>query len=166
MNAFKPVRWKPNVTVAAVVEHEGRYLLVEEHTAAGLRLNNPAGHLEPGESPHDAVVREVLEETTCRFTPEAVVGVFLGRSASAARDDNDTTYLRLAFCGRVGAPDPQRRLDDGIVRTLWLTIDEVRAQRHRHRSAMVMACIEAHREGVRYPLTLISSDLQGPDPGP
>jgi len=145
------VRWKPNVTVAAVVEHNGRFLMVEESTSDGLMLNNPAGHLDPGESPEQGVVRETLEETACRFTPEAFVGVFMSRFRRT-RDGSDTTYMRLAFCGAVSDPDPTLSLDEGIVRTVWMTIDELRACPERHRSPLVLACIESYLAGVRYPL--------------
>ena len=93
-------RWKPNVTVAAVIERDGRFMLVEEHTADGLRLNTPAGHLDPGESPADGCAREALEETAHRFTPAALVGIYLARSR---RNDEDVTYLRFAFTGTLGA---------------------------------------------------------------
>ncbi len=156
-------RWKPSVTVAAVIEREGRYLLVEEHTADGMMLNNPAGHLECGESPVEGVRREALEETTCTFTPDTVVGMYLSRAVRDATGE-DITYLRIAFSGSVGDPDPQRQLDDGIVRTLWLTVDEVRAARARHRSPMVMQCIDDHRAGTRYPLALVTSDASLREP--
>lgn len=150
-------RWKPSVTVAAIVERDGRFLLVEERTPEGLMLNNPAGHLDPGESPLEGVVREVLEETACAFEPDGVVGVYLSRFQRPARGE-DVTYLRLAFRGRVGPPEPSRRLDDGIVRTLWLTPDELRASRARHRSPLVLRCVEDHLAGRRYPLELITAD--------
>jgi phosphatase NudJ len=150
-------RWKPSVTVAAVIEHEGRFLLVEEETVEGLRLNNPAGHLDPGESLAQGVVREVLEETACPFDPQALVGVYLSRSQRASRGD-DVTYLRFAFCGSVGAPLPGRKLDHGIVRTLWLTADELRASQDRHRSPLVLRCIEDYLAGQRHPLALLQDD--------
>jgi ADP-ribose pyrophosphatase YjhB (NUDIX family) len=154
-------RWKPSVTVAAVIERvvegESRFLLVEEDTAEGLKLNNPAGHLEEGESPEQGVVREVLEETTCRFTPQCVVGVYLSRFQRPATGE-DVTYLRLAYGGTVGEPDPARRLDDGIVRTVWMTLAEVRASRERHRSALVLTCIEDYLAGRRHPLSLVQVD--------
>lgn len=150
-------RWKPSVTVAAIIEREGRYLLVEEHTPEGLRLNNPAGHLDPGESPQQAVAREALEETAHRFTPTALVGVYLSRFQRPATGE-DVTYLRFAFCGELGACDPGRALDDGIVRTLWMTPDEVRASADRHRSPLVLRCIEDHLTGQRYPLELVDTD--------
>ena len=160
-------RWKPNVTVAAIATRDGRYLLVEEHTAEGLRLNNPAGHLDPGESPEQAVVRECLEETACHFVPEALLGVYLARFERPARGDaplEDITYLRLAYCGSIGEPDLDRPLDQGIVRRLWLTPDEVRASAHRHRSPLVLRCIEDHLAGVRHALDAVQADasLQRP----
>ncbi len=123
----KPSRWKPSVTVAAVIEHGGRYLLVEEHTPEGLMLNNPAGHLEQGESPLDAVMREALEETTCTFKPTAIVGIYLARFVRAATGE-DVTYFRVAYSGTVGQPNARLLLDEGIVRTVWLTADEIRCR--------------------------------------
>ncbi len=150
-------RWKPSVTVAAIIERDGRYLLVEEHTPEGLKLNNPAGHLDPGESPQQGVVREALEETSRRFTPDRLVGVYLSRFQRPASDE-DVTYVRFAFGGTVGEPDPARPLDEGIVRTLWMSLEEVRASRERHRSGLVQRCIEDHAAGVRLPLTAITTD--------
>jgi 8-oxo-dGTP pyrophosphatase MutT (NUDIX family) len=154
-------RWKPSVTVAAIVEQisEGvsRFLLVEEHTAEGLKLNNPAGHLDPGESPEQGVVRETLEETARIFTPHSIVGVYLSRFQRPATGE-DVTYLRLAYAGSVGEPDAARALDNGIVRTLWMTLPELRASRERHRSALVLTCIEDYLAGQRHPLSLVSAD--------
>ena len=154
-------RWKPSVTVAAIVERVtdgvSRFLLVEEHTAEGLKLNNPAGHLDPGESPEQGVVREALEETTCTFTPQCVVGVYLSRFQRPSTGE-DVTYLRIAYAGIAGEPDPARSLDDGIVRTLWMTLDELHASRERHRSALVLTCLEDYLAGKRYPLSLVTAD--------
>ncbi|MFN3611147.1 NUDIX hydrolase [Tepidimonas sp.] len=150
-------RWKPSVTVAAIIERDGRYLLVEEHTPEGLRLNNPAGHLDPGEGPVEGCVREVLEETAHRFTPTALLGVYLSRLQRPATGE-DITYLRLAFTGTLGEAVPGRALDAGIVRTLWLTLEEVRASRARHRSPLVLRCIEDHAAGRRLPLEAIYTD--------
>ncbi len=149
-------RWKPNVTVAAVVKRDGRFLLVEEHTPEGLRLNNPAGHLDAGETLLQAVVRECLEETACVFTPEALLGVYLARRRRA--DGLDVTYLRFAFTGSVSAPDPRRALDDGIVRTLWLTPDELRACPERHRSPLLWRGVQDHLSGTRWPLEVLCAD--------
>jgi 8-oxo-dGTP pyrophosphatase MutT (NUDIX family) len=154
-------RWKPSVTVAAVVERrdadEPRYLLVEEHTPEGLRLNNPAGHLDPGESPEEGVIREALEETARVYTPDRIVGVYLSRRRRTASGE-DVTYLRIAFGGSVGPADPARRLDDGIVGTLWMTRAEVQASRARHRSPLVLRCIDDHAAGRRFPLDLLQCD--------
>lgn len=156
-------RWTPHVTVAAVVERGGRFLLVEEETADGLRLNNPAGHLDCGETPEQACTRETLEETAYRFTPEALVGLYLSRQVNAG--GQDTTYLRFAFCGVLGEHDASRRLDTGIVRTLWLTADEVRASAARHRSPLVVQCLEDYLRGARYPLALVHTDASVLQPG-
>lgn len=156
-----PDRWKPSVTVAAVIERRvdgvSRFLLVEEHTPEGLMLNNPAGHLEPHESPLQGVVREALEETACVFTPDRLVGVYLSRFVRPARGE-DVTYLRLAFGGTASEADPARTLDDGIVRTLWLTLDEIRASRDRHRSPLLLSCVEDFVAGRRYPLDAVTTD--------
>ena len=156
-----PPRWTPSVTVAAIIEADGRYLLVEEQTPEGLRLNNPAGHLERGESPLQAVVREALEETARPFAPESLVGVYLARFERPPRGDRaaeDITYLRFAFAGRAGDAIPGRALDAGIERTLWLTLDEVRASTARHRSPLVLRCIEDHAAGRRHALDAVVTD--------
>ena len=154
-------RWKPSVTVAAIIERvvdgESRFLLVEEDTVEGLKLNNPAGHLEPAESPEQGVVREALEETACVFTPLHFVGVYLSRFQRPASGE-DVTYLRLAYAGHVGEPDPARTLDDGIVRTLWMTLPELRASVERHRSGLVLTCIEDYLAGRRFPLSMVRAD--------
>ena len=157
------VRWKPNVTVAALIERDGRFLLVEEETSDGLLLNNPAGHLDPGESPLQGVVREALEETTHTFTPEALVGVYLSRFQREATGE-DITYLRFAFCGELGEAVAGRRLDTGIVRTLWLTADEIRACPERHRSPLLLRCLEDYLAGQRFPLTLVHTDISVTEP--
>jgi ADP-ribose pyrophosphatase YjhB (NUDIX family) len=149
--------WKPSVTVAAVIERDGRFLLVEEKTNSGLKLNNPAGHLDPGETPEQGCAREALEESAYTFTPTALLGVYLARSMKNSTGE-DQTYLRIAFAGELGAHDPQRALDEGIVRTLWMTPEEVRASAARHRSPLVLKCIEDYLSGVRYPLSVIHAD--------
>lgn len=155
-------RWKPNVTVAAIIEQGGKFLLVEEHTAEGLRLNNPAGHLDPGESLVDGCAREALEETTHVFSPSALVGVYMSRVQHPPGDTLESeqiTYLRFAFCGELGAVQAGRQLDAGIVRTLWLSPDEIRASASRHRSPLLLRCMEDYLAGQRYPLALIHTDL-------
>lgn len=153
-------RWSPSVTVAAIVEQDGRFLLVEEQTPEGLRLNNPAGHLDPGESLVQAVVREALEETARDFQPTALLGVYLARFQRAAADGGvgqDITYLRFAFVGQVGEPIPGRSLDQGIERTLWMSLDEARACRSRHRSPLLLQCLEDHAAGRRHPLDALTA---------
>lgn len=150
-------RWKPSVTVAAIIARDGRYLLVEEETPEGIKLNNPAGHLDPGESPEHGAVREALEETAHVFVPDCVVGVYLSRFQRPATGE-DVTYVRFAFGGTVGEPVPGRTLDTGILRALWMSLDEVRASSERHRSALVLRCIEDHAAGVRHPLSAITTD--------
>jgi 8-oxo-dGTP pyrophosphatase MutT (NUDIX family) len=150
-------RWKPNVTVAAIIEKNGRYLLIEEHTQEGLRLNNPAGHLDPGESPAEGCAREALEETAHPFTPTALVGIYLSRFQRPAQGE-DVTYVRMAFCGELGDFQAHLALDEGIVRTLWMTPEEVRSSAARHRSPLVLRCIEDHLAGQRFPLAVIHTD--------
>ncbi|MEF9944533.1 MAG: NUDIX hydrolase [Burkholderiaceae bacterium] len=150
----EPTIWKPSVTVAAVIERDGRFLLVEEETAEGLMLNQPAGHLDPGESLIEACVRETLEETAHGFTPTALLGTYLARSRSS-RSGQSVSYLRFAFTGQLGAAVAGRELDRGIVRTLWLTAGEIRESRARHRSPLVLQCVEDYLAGVSYPLALI-----------
>lgn len=153
------LRWKPNVTVAAVIERDGRFLLVEEHTPEGLRLNTPAGHLDPGETPAEGCARETLEETAYLFTPTALVGIYMARfQRSSGGVAEDVTYLRFAFAGVLGEQQPGRPLDEPIVRTLWMDIDEIRASVGRHRSPLLLRCVEDHLAGQRYPLSLIQAD--------
>lgn len=148
-------RWKPNVTVAALIERDGRFLLVEEDTSDGLLLNNPAGHLDPGESPLQGVMRETLEETACTFTPEGFLGLYMSRFRRT-RTGEDITYLRMAFFGSVSEADPALSLDEGIVRTVWMTADEIRACPERHRSPLVLECLESYLAGERYPLDILT----------
>ncbi|HZP93281.1 MAG TPA: NUDIX hydrolase [Burkholderiales bacterium] len=142
--------WKPNVTVAAIAERDGRFLLVEERTEDGLMLNQPAGHLEPDESLIAGAARETLEETAYDFAPEHLVGVYRWRKAGA-----ETTYLRFAFAGRAGAHHAGCALDEGVVRALWLTLEEIHLSRARHRSPLVLRCVEDYLRGNRFPLSLL-----------
>jgi 8-oxo-dGTP pyrophosphatase MutT (NUDIX family) len=142
--------WKPSVTVAAIVERDGRFLLVEEHTNRGQRFNQPAGHLDPGESLIQAVTREALEETACAFEPTDLLGVYQYHS-----DADDVTYIRFAFTGRISGPEGGRSLDAGIIRTVWLTPGEIRRETARHRSPLVMRCIDDYLAGRRFPLDLL-----------
>ena len=153
------LRYKPSTTVAAIIERDGLFLLVEEETPEGLRLNNPAGHLDASESLVQACARETLEETAFEFAPRALVGIYLARvqfpESPARPSGSDISYLRFAFYGDLGAFDAHRTLDTGIVRTLWLTPEEVRASAAHHRSPLVLQCIEDYLAGQRYPLGVL-----------
>lgn len=142
--------WKPNVTVAAVVCRDGKFLLVEEETEAGLAFNQPAGHLEQGESLVQAVVRETLEETAYHFRPTHLVGIYQWRHPS-----KELTYLRFAFGGELRGWEADRRLDEGIVGARWLSLDEIRATQARHRSPLILRCIEDSLAGRAAPLDLL-----------
>ncbi len=142
--------WKPNVTVAAVIERDGRFLLVEEETEDGVRFNQPAGHLDQGESLAAACAREALEETAWRFTPTALVGIY-----QWPRPQGDITYLRFAFSGVLGEHEAGRALDAGILRAVWMTPDEIRASAQRHRSPLIVQCVSDYLAGRRFPLDLV-----------
>lgn len=143
--------WRPHVVVAALVERDGKFLFVEEHTAEGLRLNQPAGHWERGETLIDAVCRETLEETAHHVEPTALLGCY-----TTYYSRRDITYLRFAYvCGVTGF-DAERALDDGIVRALWLTPDELAAHPTPHRSPLVMRCVEDALAGRRFPLDFVN----------
>ena len=142
--------WKPNVTVAAVVQRDGKFLLVEEETESGLAFNQPAGHLEQGEALVDAVVREALEETAYHFRPTHLVGIYNWQHPT-----KDVTYLRFAFAGELRGWEAERKLDEGIVAASWLTLAEVKATQARHRSPLILRCIEDLLAGKRYPLDLL-----------
>jgi len=157
---MKPETWLPHVTVAAIIERDGRFLVVEEQTAAGLRLNQPAGHLEAGETLLEAVIRETLEETAHPFTPEALVGMYMTHFERPER--GGVTYLRFTYCGTCGEREAARALDADIVRTLWMSADELRACRERHRTPLVMQCIDDYLAGRRFPLDFVHTHSVGP----
>lgn len=143
--------WKPNVTVAAIIEQDGKFLLVEEHTSQGLKFNQPAGHLEANESLLHAVVREAREESAYEFEPQYLVGVYRWHA-----DTSNTTYLRFAYSGQILAHHAQQALDEGIVRAVWLTPEEIRTTATRHRSPLILQCVEDYLAGKRYPLELVT----------
>ena len=151
--------WKPNVTVAAVIEHQGRFLIIEERTVAGVRLNQPAGHLEAGETLARACVREALEETAHHVEVVSGIGVYLARFVHEA-SATDVTYLRFAFACRLadrpgGAFESGRVLDEGILRTHWLSAAELRARGDEHRSPLVMQVVDDHLAGQRFDLDVL-----------
>ena len=143
--------WKPNVTVAAVIEQDGKFLLVEEHTSQGLKFNQPAGHLEAGESLLQAVVREAREESAYDFEPQHLIGVYRWHASTS-----DTTYLRFAYSGRILSHHAEQPLDDGIVRAVWMSPEEIRETVPRHRSPLILQCVEDYLAGKRYPLELVT----------
>jgi phosphatase NudJ len=145
-------RWKPSTTVAAVVEREGRFLLVEEPIDGRLVLNQPAGHLDPGESLVAACRREVLEETAHRFQPTALVGIYRWHYAPA-----DVTFLRFCFRGRIEGVEA-RPIDQQILRLHWLSREELLARRAAHRSPLVQRCVDDYLEGRQFPLDVFPAD--------
>lgn len=145
--------WKPSVTVAAIIEQAGKFLLVEEETSDGVRFNQPAGHLDPDESLETAVSREVLEETAYDFTPDSLVGVYMSRYVSSRNNEN-VTYLRFTFAGTLGTLHEQP-LDDGIIRTVWMSYEELLACKGTHRSPLVLQCVDDYLAGKRSPLDVI-----------
>ena len=152
-----PRIWKPSVTVAAIIEQDGKFLLIEEETSEGVRINQPAGHLDPHESLVQAVIRETLEETAHDFTPTALVGMYMSRYTSR-RTGEEVTYLRFTFCGVPGRRH-ERPLDEGILRTMWLTRDELAACREQHRSPLVLQCVDEYLAGRRAPLELLHTHV-------
>jgi len=145
--------WKPSVTVAAVIERDGRFLFVEERIDGRLVLNQPAGHLDPGESLVAACRREVMEETAHRFEPSGLVGVYRWHYAA-----KDVTFLRFCFFGSPGV-DEKRPLDKEIVRLHWLTLDELKKRKSEHRSPLVQKCVDDYLAGRRFPLGLFSPEF-------
>jgi 8-oxo-dGTP pyrophosphatase MutT (NUDIX family) len=139
-----------DLTVAAIAERDGRFLCVQERVARRIVLNQPAGHLEDGESLVEAVVRETREETGRGFAPESVTGVYLWRGPAGR------TILRVAFAGRIGEREDGSVLDRSIIRTLWLDRGELTSRCAEHRSPLVQLCIEDYLRGVRYPLELLN----------
>lgn len=140
--------WTPRVTVASLLEREGRFLMVEESVDGRPVLNQPAGHLEDGESLLTAVVRETREETAWDFTPQALVGVYRWYRP-------DHTFLRFVFSGHLERHHPAQALDPDISRSLWLSWEELQGGAHRMRSPLVLRCLEDYRRGQRFPLELL-----------
>ena len=151
--------WKPHVTVAAVIEQQNRFLLVEETTANGLAFNQPAGHLEPGESLLAAIKREVAEETAWQFEPQALVAVQLWR-----KTPDFPSFLRFCFTGDVHSHNPSQVLDSGIIAAHWLSEAEIDQRSEKLRSPLVWRCIQEYRQGRRYPLSILQTFLDPLDP--
>jgi 8-oxo-dGTP pyrophosphatase MutT (NUDIX family) len=148
----KKQQFKPNSTVAAIIEQNGKFLLVEETTDRGNRFNQPAGHLEDNETLLQAVIRETLEESAYDFEPTALLGVYHWK-----HPHNDTTYLRFAFIGSVSVHYETQELDEGIIRAVWMSIDEIREKAALMRSPQVLTCIEDYLSGKSFPLEVITN---------
>jgi len=146
--------WKPHVTVAAIIEREKRFLLVEEETSNGIAFNQPAGHLEAGESLIQAAVREVQEETAWHFTPEYLTSIQLWR-----RNPDFPSFLRVCFVGQCSNHQEEQALDEGIIATHWLTRDEIAAKKDQLRSNLVLTSIDQYLSGEHYPLSLLKTFL-------
>jgi 8-oxo-dGTP pyrophosphatase MutT (NUDIX family) len=147
---------RPALTVAAIVERDGRFLVVRERTNGGVRLNQPAGHLEGGESPANGAARETLEEAGWHVEPYALVGIYRWEAP-----DDGATFVRFAYAARALAHEPDRPLDEGIIDSLWLTYEEIAARRNEHRSPLVLRCVEDYRAGTRWPVDFVH-DVGGP----
>ncbi|RLA24668.1 MAG: NUDIX hydrolase [Gammaproteobacteria bacterium] len=146
--------WKPHVTVAAIIEREQRFLLVEEQTDNGIAYNQPAGHLEPGESLIDAVKREVNEETAWQFSPEYITSIQLWR-----KNPDCSSFLRVCFVGPCHDHQPLQALDEGIINTHWLTREQIETNKAQLRSPLVLTSIDQYLTGEHYPLSLLKTFL-------
>ncbi len=144
-------QWMPHATVAAIVEENGKFLLVEETTDRGNRFNQPAGHLEDNETLIEAVKRETLEETAYTFKPSSLLGIYHWK-----HEHNDTTYLRFAYIGSVSNHQPNLALDEGIIRAVWMSVHEIRSKAELMRSPQVLTCIEDYLSGKQFPLSAVT----------
>lgn len=142
--------WKPHSTVAAIIERDNKFLMVEELVHGELVINQPAGHLDPDENLIMAAIRETQEEAAWKFIPEAVTGIYLWK-----HPENGETYLRVAFCGSCEDHDPEQALDDGIIRATWKSREELTSNNIKLRSPMVLNCIDDYLAGKRYPLDML-----------
>lgn len=145
--------FRPELTVAAVAERHDRLLMIEELVQGRAVLNQPAGHVEPGETLTQAVARESLEEAGWVFVPKFITGIYLWTDADAGR-----SFLRVVFTGQLASHLPDRKLDAGILRTLWLSRDDVAAHPERLRNPMVLRSIDDYLQGHRLPVDLDERD--------
>jgi ADP-ribose pyrophosphatase YjhB (NUDIX family) len=145
--------WKPHTTVAAIAEHDGKFLLVKEKIKNEIVFNQPAGHLNPDESLIDAVIRETLEETQYEFFPDKLQGIY----RLVTGEDSDLTYIRFLFRGKIGC-NLGGKLDDGIISAQWMSYDEIRSCKEQHRSPLVMQCIDDYLNNEPYPLDILSKN--------
>ena len=145
--------WIPHVTVAAIIEKENRFLLVKEISEQGDVFNQPAGHWEENETLIQAVIRETQEETAYTFVPEGLVGCYQWKIPG-----KQTTYLRFCFYGQVTEHQSNQELDEGIIATEWMTLDQLQAESCPKRSPLVLNCINDYLAGKRYPLEIINNN--------
>jgi phosphatase NudJ len=159
MNSIKSINWRTSLTVSSIIEHDNKFLLIEEHTRDGIFFNQPSGHLEANETPISASIRETMEETAYNFIPEYFLGAYLCQ-AQSKKDNMFVTYLRLAFCGKVGELQADKILDEGIIATHWLSYEQILQydKQKRLRSSLVLKCIDDYLAKQRYPLNMIYSD--------
>jgi len=144
------MQWTPNVTVAAIIQQDDRFLMVEEMSKGRQVYNQPAGHLEANETLVEAVIREVLEETAWHFTPESVTGIYRMHVETA-----NTTYLRICFSGSVHDHEADRELDSGIIQALWLSRQDLKSEQNYCRSPLVLQCVDDYLSGQHYPLEIL-----------
>lgn len=144
-----PMIWTPRTTVAAVIERDQQFLMVEEMIGSELKINQPAGHLEDGESLIEAIIRETLEETAWEFIPESLVGIYRWR-----HQQTENTYIRFCFCGRLGEKH-DRPLDSDIHQAVWLDTEAIAQRQSQFRSPLVHQCLQDYLAGKRYPLDLL-----------
>ena len=142
--------WYPHLTVATIVENDGKFLIVKEISNGQVVLNQPAGHLDKNETLGDAAVRETLEETGWHVQVDALVGFYLYTSPQ-----NNTTYFRALFTALALTKEPNYILDDGILDAQWLSLEEIKQQQSMLRSPMVLTCIKDYLAGKRLPLSSI-----------
>ncbi len=142
--------WKPNTTVAAIIEQDNHFLMVKEQKPHGIFYNQPAGHLEAGESLLQASIRETREETAYRFTPAALIGIYRWHARHI-----DTTFLRFTFYGSADDHHPTQVLDDGILEACWMSLQQIQACHSQHRSPLVMQSITDYLAGKCYPLEIL-----------
>jgi len=144
-----PPVWKPHTTVAAIAERDGKFLMVEEVSDGRTVFNQPAGHLDPNESLRQAVIRETREEAASLFEPEYITGIYHWNQPQTKR-----CYIRVAFAGHC-TQQLQTPLDEGIIRALWMSRDDLISAQEKLRSPMVLRCIDDYIAGRRYPLELL-----------
>ncbi len=143
--------WKPHATVAAIIERDGKFLMVQEQSNGLIVYNQPAGHLDPDESLIDAVIRETQEESAWRFHPQAITGIYRWK-----HPELNKTFLRVAFHGSCDQYQPDQSLDEGIIQAVWMTRDELLDNQSSLRSPLVLRCIDDYLAGKSYPLELLT----------